>query len=87
MKCSAEDVRALMSDPKFVAGQIVTDEERVGLHRLGERPLIDRMVEALANGEGIDTSEADVMRAAKLVMLRAGRQMIIDEATGPDEAS
>jgi hypothetical protein len=48
MRLSADEVRRQMSDPALVAQQIVTDEERVGLHKLGERPLIDRMIEAMA---------------------------------------
>lgn len=78
MKLSAEEVRRQMNDPALVAQQIVTDEERRGLHEMGFRPLIDLMVEALASGTGIDTSESDVLAAATLAIKRAERRDLIE---------
>jgi hypothetical protein len=71
MSFTASQVRYLMNDPEQVAKLIVTDEERLGLQEMGFRPLIDQMVEALAAGTGIDTSESDVMTAATLAIMRA----------------
>lgn len=77
MILTAHQVRALMARPGFLAGRVISDDERSSLNELGVRPFIDQLIDAYVDGVGVDTSVSDMMSEAAKVMIVAERARLL----------